>query len=264
MVVDGAQVEDMIGGRRLAGARENTLFVDMSTIAPGDRARARRALREAGHAFVDAPVTGSSPKAEAGTLTIMCGGADADVERARPLFEVMGEKIVHVRRGRPGPGRQGASRRRSRRSTAPRSPRRSSSRRQAGVDLDALLRGHGRRLVRTPRCARSRAGRCSSTTSRRCSSSRTCSRTSSCASRRRAAAGAPFPFAGAGGASSTAPGVGRGLGDQDFAAVLEVVEGLAGTSGSDDWRIASSALKSCMSVKIVVFAGNFEILGTCA
>ena len=45
---------------------------------------------------MDAPVTGSSPKAEAGTLTIMVGGADADVARARPLFEVMGEKIVHA------------------------------------------------------------------------------------------------------------------------------------------------------------------------
>jgi 3-hydroxyisobutyrate dehydrogenase-like beta-hydroxyacid dehydrogenase len=46
--------------------------------------------------FVDAPVTGSSPKAEAGTLTIMAGGAAEDVERARPLFEVMGEVVIHV------------------------------------------------------------------------------------------------------------------------------------------------------------------------
>ena len=46
--------------------------------------------------FLDAPVTGSSPKAEDGTLTIMVGGASGDFERARPLFEAMGELIVHA------------------------------------------------------------------------------------------------------------------------------------------------------------------------
>src|SRR5215207_8215297 len=79
MVVDGAQVEEMVLGEdgALAGAREGTLFVDMSTIAPATARSLARTLSEAGHAFVDAPVTGSSPKAEAGTLTIMCGGAEA-------------------------------------------------------------------------------------------------------------------------------------------------------------------------------------------
>ena len=74
MVVDGAQVEEMLLGEdgALAGARERTLFVDMSTIAPATARLARRdGSPSAGHAFVDAPVTGSSPKAEAGTLTIM-------------------------------------------------------------------------------------------------------------------------------------------------------------------------------------------------
>ena len=46
--------------------------------------------------FVDAPVTGSSPKAEDGTLTIMAGGSDEDFARARPLFDAMGEVILHV------------------------------------------------------------------------------------------------------------------------------------------------------------------------
>ena len=46
--------------------------------------------------FLDAPVTGSSPKAEDGTLTIMAGGEAGDFERARPLFEAMGELIVHA------------------------------------------------------------------------------------------------------------------------------------------------------------------------
>ncbi len=46
--------------------------------------------------FMDAPVTGSSPKAEDGTLTIMAGGEERDFERARPLFDAMGELVLHV------------------------------------------------------------------------------------------------------------------------------------------------------------------------
>src|SRR3954468_19655693 len=68
MVVDGAQVEDMIG-QALEGARQGTLFVDMSTIAPGTARELNERCKEQGHAFVDAPVTGSSPKAKTGTLT---------------------------------------------------------------------------------------------------------------------------------------------------------------------------------------------------
>ena len=94
MVVDGAQVEDMIG-QALEGATPGTRC---SSTCRRSRPARRAALDErcsaAGHAFVDAPVTGSSPKARTGTLTIMVGGAEADIERARPLFEIMGEKIV--------------------------------------------------------------------------------------------------------------------------------------------------------------------------
>ncbi len=89
MVVDGPQVEAMLLGEdgAVAGARERTLFVDMSTIAPATAGGLAETISARGHAFVDAPVTGSSPKAEAGTLTIMCGGAEADVERAREYAE---------------------------------------------------------------------------------------------------------------------------------------------------------------------------------
>src|SRR3954462_3182327 len=92
-VVDGPQVEAMID-EALGGAREHTLFIDMSTIAPATARALDERLREAGHAFVDAPVTGSAPKARTGTLVIMCGGTETDIERARPLFEIMGKKIV--------------------------------------------------------------------------------------------------------------------------------------------------------------------------
>ena len=60
------------------------------------RAGSARRSPSASLRFVDAPVTGSSPKAEDGTLTIMAGGGDADFARAEPYFEAMGEVILHV------------------------------------------------------------------------------------------------------------------------------------------------------------------------
>ena len=68
----------------------------MSTIGPTAARRIGAALPSAASRFLDAPVTGSSPKAEDGTLTIMVGGDRRDFERARPLFEAMGKLVVHA------------------------------------------------------------------------------------------------------------------------------------------------------------------------
>ena len=98
MVVDGPQVEDVLLGPDGAaqGAGEGLLCVDMSTIGPADATRIADALKQRGIAFMDAPVTGSSPKAQDGTLTIMAGGAPDDFDRAKPLFDAMGEVVLHV------------------------------------------------------------------------------------------------------------------------------------------------------------------------
>jgi 3-hydroxyisobutyrate dehydrogenase len=98
MVVDGDQVRDALLGPDgvASGAAPGTLCVDMSTIAPAQTRAIGAQLGERGIAFVDAPVTGSSPKAEAGTLTIMAGGTPDDVARAEPLLRIMGELVVHV------------------------------------------------------------------------------------------------------------------------------------------------------------------------
>jgi 3-hydroxyisobutyrate dehydrogenase len=98
MVVDGPQVDAVLLGPAgvAEGAGADLLCVDMSTIAPSDTRRIGAALAERDIAFMDAPVTGSSPKAEDGTLTIMAGGEDRDFTRTRPLFEAMGELVVHV------------------------------------------------------------------------------------------------------------------------------------------------------------------------
>ena len=98
MLVDASQVIGALIGPDGAaeGAAEGALFVDMSTIGPTSARHLGESLQVRGIAFVDAPVTGSSPKAEAGTLTIMAGGEGADFERARALFEVMGEVVLHA------------------------------------------------------------------------------------------------------------------------------------------------------------------------
>jgi len=98
MVVDSPEVEAVLFGPDGAaeGLGDGGLAIDMSTIAPSaSRALADR-LGERGIAFLDAPVTGSKPKAEDATLTIMAGGAATEFERAKPLFEAMGKLVLHV------------------------------------------------------------------------------------------------------------------------------------------------------------------------
>jgi 3-hydroxyisobutyrate dehydrogenase-like beta-hydroxyacid dehydrogenase len=98
MVVDGEQVASVLLGEggAIEAARNGLLCIDCSTIAPGDTRRIGTALAEQGASMMDAPVTGSSPRAEDATLTIMAGGSETDFARALPMLEAMGELIVHV------------------------------------------------------------------------------------------------------------------------------------------------------------------------
>jgi len=98
MVVDGEQVSSILlgPGGVVEGARPGVLCVDMSTISPPETRRIGAALAEHGIGMLDAPVTGSSPRAQAGTLAIMAGGEARDFARAMPALQVMGEVIVHV------------------------------------------------------------------------------------------------------------------------------------------------------------------------
>lgn len=98
MVVDGPQVAETLLGPEgaLAEADPGLLCIDCSTIGPAAARAIGADVARRGGVFVDAPVTGSTPKATDGTLTIMAGGSDADVARARPLLEAMGQTIVHV------------------------------------------------------------------------------------------------------------------------------------------------------------------------
>jgi 3-hydroxyisobutyrate dehydrogenase len=96
IVPDAPQVEELLFGESGAAAAlpDGALVVEMSTIAP----TASRAIAERldPRPYVEAPVSGSRPKAEDGTLTIMAGASPEDFEKARPLFVILGERIVHV------------------------------------------------------------------------------------------------------------------------------------------------------------------------
>jgi 3-hydroxyisobutyrate dehydrogenase len=85
-----------IAGALRTAARPGLLLIDTSTIASSTAREAARVLAEAGGAFVDAPVSGGVEGARAGRLSVMVGGADADVARATPVLEAFAARITHM------------------------------------------------------------------------------------------------------------------------------------------------------------------------
>jgi 3-hydroxyisobutyrate dehydrogenase len=94
--------EVVLGGGALAAMREGALFIDHTTVSPGIALRiAEEAARRAIEAL-DAPVSGGQAGAENGTLAIMCGGPAQAMDRARPVMQAYGARMVHV--GEAGAG----------------------------------------------------------------------------------------------------------------------------------------------------------------
>jgi 3-hydroxyisobutyrate dehydrogenase len=225
MVVDGPQVEQMLLGEDGAvdGARPGTLFVDMSTIGPADTRRIAGEVVERGHGFVDAPVTGSAPKAEDGTLTIMVGGSDEDVQRAMPLFEAMGELIVHV--GELGMGQQAKVISNAVAATNCATLAQGLIVGQkTGVDLEALLKVMGAGAAASQMLTLKGRPMLEHDFTPLFKLDHMLKDIVLCLQDAREA-GVGFPSAALAG-ELYAAGAGRGLGEQDFAAVLEVVEDL--------------------------------------
>lgn len=227
MVVDGEQVASVMVGEHgaIEAARPGLLCIDMSTIAPGDTLRVGAALAERGARMMDAPVTGSSPRAEAGSLTIMAGGGAEDFARARPLFEAMGEVIVHV--GELGQGEMlklinnslGAA-------NAAALAEALLLAKATGIDLDALeevvAAGSGASVQLDLKAGPMRAHDYTTLfkTAHMLKDVRLCLEEAQ-------AAGVPFPAAAHARDLLTAA-VGRGHGDRDYASMIEAAEGLAG------------------------------------
>lgn len=100
--VRGLYLEDSGAPALLDALHPETLVIECSTIAPDTAREVSEAAKARGISMLDAPVSGGTPGAEAGTLTFIVGGEEAELERARPLLEVMGAKIFHA--GGPGAG----------------------------------------------------------------------------------------------------------------------------------------------------------------
>ncbi|MFI8691776.1 3-hydroxyisobutyrate dehydrogenase [Stutzerimonas kunmingensis] len=79
----------------IAHSRAGVMLIDCSTIDPHSAREVAKAAAEHGNPMLDAPVSGGTGGAAAGTLTFMVGGSDADFDRAQPILAAMGKNIVH-------------------------------------------------------------------------------------------------------------------------------------------------------------------------
>ncbi len=97
MLPSGAHLIDAYKGPDgiLAAATPGTIFVDCSTVAVEDARAAAELARDAGHRALDAPVSGGVGGAEAGTLTLMIGGDEADLDSVRPVLDIISGRLVH-------------------------------------------------------------------------------------------------------------------------------------------------------------------------
>ena len=89
-------------GGLIASVAPGTLLIDSSTIDVDTARAVSAAAKQKGLLMLDAPVSGGTGGAEAGTLTFMVGGEDAAFARAEPILKTMGKTIVHA--GGPGAG----------------------------------------------------------------------------------------------------------------------------------------------------------------
>jgi 3-hydroxyisobutyrate dehydrogenase-like beta-hydroxyacid dehydrogenase len=86
----------------LAGLEAGKVYVDMSTVSPQASRQIAERVRARGAQMLDAPVSGSIPQAESGTLAIMVGGDEATFAGVAPLLRELGQAVTHI-----GPNGQG-------------------------------------------------------------------------------------------------------------------------------------------------------------
>jgi 3-hydroxyisobutyrate dehydrogenase-like beta-hydroxyacid dehydrogenase len=98
MVSDDAALDAVSSGPAglLAGLAAGKVHVDMSTVSPEFSVELSGRVRAAGAAMLDAPVSGSVPQAESGTLTIMVGGEARAFAQVEPTLGKLGRRAVHV------------------------------------------------------------------------------------------------------------------------------------------------------------------------
>lgn len=98
MLPDSRHVREALLGEE--GACESlapgALVIDLSTVAASGSLQLAAELRERGYRMLDAPVGRTPRDAAAGTLLVIVGGAPDDLAQARPLFEAIGDSIIHA------------------------------------------------------------------------------------------------------------------------------------------------------------------------
>jgi 3-hydroxyisobutyrate dehydrogenase-like beta-hydroxyacid dehydrogenase len=98
MVTDDQALAAVTGGPQgiLAGLGRGKVYVDMSTVSPRVSRRLAERVDSLGAQMLDAPVSGSIPQAESGTLAIMVGGGDRAFGQVEPLLRELGQAVTHV------------------------------------------------------------------------------------------------------------------------------------------------------------------------
>lgn len=102
MLPSGKHVADLYTEEFMAQLQPNAVLIDSSTIDAVTARTVAAAAVAQGHAMIDAPVSGGTAGAQAGTLTFIVGGATQDFERAKPILEAMGQNIFYA--GESGAG----------------------------------------------------------------------------------------------------------------------------------------------------------------
>ncbi|QCI79787.1 NAD(P)-dependent oxidoreductase [Hankyongella ginsenosidimutans] len=93
---DDAATEVWLGRTALDGLAEGAVGVECSTLSLPGIQRLAGAFAAAGRSFIDAPLAGSRPQAEAGSLIFLAGGEAADIEGVRPVLLAMGGALHHA------------------------------------------------------------------------------------------------------------------------------------------------------------------------
>jgi 3-hydroxyisobutyrate dehydrogenase len=98
IVTDAKSVEDVLFGDNgvVASGKKDLIVIDMSTIGPSAVTKIVEKLTPFGISFIDAPVTGSTPKAISGELTIFAGGKKEVFEKIKPVLSAMGTNIQYM------------------------------------------------------------------------------------------------------------------------------------------------------------------------
>jgi 3-hydroxyisobutyrate dehydrogenase len=96
MLADGRAVEDVMSGGALDAMGDDAIWLQMSTVGIAATERLATLAEERGVAFVDCPVLGTKKPAEDAQLVVLASGPEYALERARPVFDAIGQKTLEL------------------------------------------------------------------------------------------------------------------------------------------------------------------------